>query len=61
MTDLKPCQECGSEDIGHGCWVGAMSSGCYCVCGNCGARGPGAPSQEQARAAWNEREEEADD
>ena len=57
MTDkLEPCQKCGSDDICQRCDIWPMYSSCYCWCGNCGTRGPAAPSQEQARAAWNEQQ-----
>ena len=60
MTDtLNPCPKCGSKDIGHYCEIGPMCSWCYCFC-KCGKTGPSAPSQEQARAAWNKMQEEAD-
>jgi len=61
MTDeLKPCPFCGSEDIGYHCEIGTFSSWCYCFCPKCGETGSSAPSQEQARAAWNAMQEEAD-
>ena len=58
---LVPCRVCGSEDIHPGCLIGRMESVCYCICDDCGTRGPDAPSQEQARAAWNEKQEKQDD
>ena len=58
MSDeLAPCQKCGCADIGQGCDIGPMESQCYCVCAKCGVHGPGALSQEQARTAWNEKQE----
>ena len=53
MSNLKPCPRCGSKDIGHHCEIRPMGSWCYCFC-ECGQTGPSAPSQEQARAAWND-------
>ena len=52
-NELIPCTHCGSEDIHPGCLIGLVESVCYCICDDCGTRGPDAPSQEQARAAWN--------
>ena len=61
MTDkLKPCPKCGCEDIGQECDIWVMASECYCFCVKCGIRGPDAPSQEQAGAAWNREQEEAE-
>ena len=58
MTDnLEPCSRCGNEDIIHECDIGPMFSKCYCFCARCGICGRSAPSQEQARAAWNEMQE----
>ncbi len=62
MTDtLKPCPFCDSEDIGNACEIGIHASLCFCVCPECGTRGPGEQSQEQARASWNDRPKETDD
>jgi len=62
MSDkLEPCSHCGSNDIGQGCDILPMLSECFCFCARCGIRGPGAPSQEQARAAWNAWQKESDD
>jgi len=54
--ELVPCSYCGSEDIGQVCHIEIHTSRCYYFCGECGTRGPGAPSQEQARAAWIEQQ-----
>ena len=59
IDTLKPCPKCGCEGIGQVCHIGIHASWCYCFCGECGFDGPCAPSEEQACAAWNEREEEA--
>ena len=59
MDDLKPCRRCGNKDIIHECDITPAVSECYWFCAKCGRCGPGAPSQEQARAAWNAMQEEA--
>ena len=58
---LAPCRKCGCDDIGTVCHIGIHESRCCCFCGECETDGPGAPSQEQARAAWNEMQKEVDE
>ena len=55
---LKPCPRCGSDDIDKYCAIGIHESRYYYFCVECGkTSGPPAPSQEQAKAAWNEWKE----
>jgi len=56
--DLIPCARCGNEKIGEGCRITPMLSECYCWCTECDAGSPAAPSQEEARAAWNSLQQE---
>ena len=60
-NELAPCSRCGSMNITHTCVIGIHETRIMCFCRDCDAGGPGAPSQEQARAAWNEKQKEADD
>ena len=60
MDDMTACSRCGSTDITHACVIGIHETRIMCFCRDCDAGGPYAPSQEQARAAWNKMQEEAD-
>jgi hypothetical protein len=56
MTDLKPCQFCGSRRVSSSCWLSSREHEVI-RCDDCGGemRDPKYGTYEEAREAWNRR------
>ncbi len=50
---MKPCPFCGKQELITG--GDPISDDIIVTCRNCGAFGPGAVSEQEAEAKWNER------
>jgi len=54
MAQMKPCPECGSEDVGVDTVPGSGGGMTWCVsCRRCGTRGPAPSGIPQAVCEWD--------